>query len=139
MAKKKKKMWFGFLEAGTKGSPVVRDANLDTGNPKTVYLFNFMKERILEYRRDIVEVKLRERAPEEQPLVPELRTAYARVRATIEPRAAPLRRPFRKVSPAPALDDFPEIDTGDGDDFGGLSPLVFEPGDDDGDSAVLTD
>ena len=139
MAANKKKMWFGFLEAGTKGSPVVRDANLDTGNPKTVYLFNFMKEKILEYRRDIVEVKLRELAPEEQPLVPELRKAYTRVRETFEPRAVPLRRPVRKLKPALELDDFPEIDTGDDDDFGGLSPSVFEPGDDDGDSAVLTD
>lgn len=137
--KKKKKMWFGFLEAGIKGSPVVRDANLDTGNPKTVYLFNFMKERILEYRRDIVEVKLRELAPEEQSLVPELRKAYSRVRETFEPRALPFRRPVRKVKPAPELDDFPEIDTGEDEDFGGLALSVFETNEDDGGSAALTD
>lgn len=137
--KKKKKMWFGFLEAGIKGSPVVRDANLDTGNPNTVYLFNFMKERILEYRRDIVEVKLRELAPEEQSLVPELRKAYTRVRETFEPRVVAFRRPVRKVKPAPELDDFPEIDTGEDDDFGDLSASVFDAGDDDGDSAALMD
>ena len=76
MAARKKKIWFGFLEAGVKGSPVVRDAELATGDPKTVYLFNFMKGKILEYRRDIVEVKLRELAAEELAMIPELRKAY---------------------------------------------------------------
>ena len=139
MAAKGRHLWFGFLEAGEKGSPVIRDRSLDTGQSWTMYLFNMRKGRIIEYRRDIVEVKLRDLAPEEQSLVPELRKAYTRVRETFEPRVVPFRRPVRKVKPAPALDDFPEIDTGDNEDFGELSSSVFDPGDDDGDSAVLMD
>ena len=81
----------------------------------------------------------RELAPEEQSLVPELRKAYTRVRETFEPRVVAFRRPVRKVKSAPELDDFPEIDTGEDDDFGDLSASVFDSGDDDGDSAALMD
>lgn len=59
-AKPTGRLWFGFLEAGKSSSPVMRDAVFDTGNHETTYLFNLAKGRILEYRRDIVEQKLRE-------------------------------------------------------------------------------
>lgn len=114
MAAKSKKLWVGFLEAGAKGGPVVRDPGLDTGDPKTVYLFNFMKGKILEYRRDIVEVKLRELETEELAMAPELRKAYKQVRETFEPRTVKPRRPVFRARPEPALDEVPDTD----DDFG---------------------
>lgn len=131
MAPKKKKMWFGFLEAGTKGSPVVRDATLETGDPKTVYLFNFMKGRILEYRRDIVEVKLRELATEELAMIPELRKAYKIVRESFQPRPAKPKQAVYRAKPAPKEDDFPEFDAGDDDDAFELDlPPVSDAGED---------
>ncbi|HSN56161.1 MAG TPA: hypothetical protein VLT32_15930 [Candidatus Sulfomarinibacteraceae bacterium] len=48
MMAKKAKLWFGFLEAGSKGSPVVREDGMETGNRDTIYLYNFLKGKILE-------------------------------------------------------------------------------------------
>lgn len=138
MAAKKKKIWFGFLEAGAKRSPVLRDASLETGNPKTVYLFNLMKEKILEYRLDIVEFKLRELEAEELTLIPELRKAYDRVREDFEPRGAVTRKPVIRVKPAPPVDDFPEFDAVDEDGFNEISPPPLD-NDDDGTAAYLFD
>jgi hypothetical protein len=137
MAKKKTKLWFGFLEAGVKGSPVVRDEALVTGNPATVYLFNFMKGRILEYRRDIVEVKLRELETEELAMIPEMGAAYTDVRQTFQPRPVPAR-PTVRAKPKPPADEPPEL--GDDIDFsfdGDLPLLADEP--DDGESVDQLD
>ncbi len=130
MAAKKKKMWFGFLEAGSKGSPVVRETALETGDPKTIYLFNFMKNRILEYRRDIVEIKLRELEPEELAMIPQLRKAYKEARESFEPRPARAKLPVSRPKPAPPADDFPEFDSDDGADFEVDLPLLSDSGDD---------
>ncbi len=134
---KKPKLWFGFLEAGAKGSPVVRDDALSTGRPSTVYLFNFMKGRILEYRRDIVEVKLRELATEELSLIPELGSAYEEVRQAFQPRPAAAPPAFR-AKPKPLPEDPVDLDDGvDLDLDHDLPPLIDEP--EDGDSVDLFD
>jgi hypothetical protein len=86
MAARRSTLWCGYLEAGEKGSPVVRDNSLDTGNPATVYLFNFIKGRILEYRRDIVDLKLRELGAEELGMVRSLRAAFETARSGFTPR-----------------------------------------------------
>jgi hypothetical protein len=130
MAAKKKKMWFGFLEAGSKGSPVVRETALETGDPKTIYLFNFMKGRILEYRRDIVEIKLRELAPEELAMIPQLRKAYKEARESFEPRPTKIKQAASRPKPAPPADDFPEFDGDDAPDFDVDLPLLSDSGDD---------
>jgi len=52
--------WYGYLEAGEKGSLVVRDPNLDTGKPDTFYLYNLKRDAVLEYKASFVEPKLRE-------------------------------------------------------------------------------
>lgn len=109
MMAKKAKLWFGFLEAGSKGSPVVREDGMETGNRDTIYLYNFLKGKILEYRRDIVEPKLRELTMEEQPMVSELRSAFKTVREGFEPRPARLRQPAPKAAARrrePDLADF---------------------------------
>ena len=85
--KNKKKIWFGFLEAGARSSPVVRDESLDTGRSTTIYLFNFMKGRIIEYQRDIVEAKLRDLTIEESAMLSELESEYLKAKETFIPRA----------------------------------------------------
>lgn len=120
MTPERKSLWFGFLEAGEKCSPVVRDAALETGSRDTIYLFNLKKGRILEYRRDIVEPKLRELSAEELAMVTELQEAFERARNGFIPRptkrtASPPRQriklpeveipEFDPDEPSPLLDD----------------------------------
>lgn len=81
-----KNYWFGYMEAGEKSSPVLRDNRIDTGNPETLYLFNLKRNEILEYRRDIIEPKLRDLDDKEQPLSGELQSAYIDVRSRFTPR-----------------------------------------------------
>ena len=81
-----KHYWFGYFEAGEKSSPVLRDSRIDTGNPDTLYLFNLKRNEILEYRRDIVEPKLRELNAGEQGVSQELQAAYVEARGRFTPR-----------------------------------------------------
>ena len=99
MSAKKAKLWIGFLDAGSKGSPVVREIGMETGSRDTIYLFNFLKGKILEYRRDIVEPKLRELTVDEQPMVPEIRKTFKEVREAFEPRSARMRLPPPRTAP----------------------------------------
>jgi hypothetical protein len=113
MAAKRNSLWFGYLEAGAKGSPVVRDSSMDTGTPRTVYLFNFAKGRIVEYRRDIAEPKLRELTESERENLKELRDAFKKARNSFTPRVAvkPVRRqPKPEPEPEP---DFPDFEADD--------------------------
>jgi len=137
MAGKQKKMWFGFLDAGTKGSPVVRDATLETGNHKTLYLFNFMKGKILEYQREIVELKLRELETEELAMVPQLRKAYKEAREHFEPRPVKPKQPVYRAKPAPVEEEIPEFEAGD-DGFDDVNPPLLDS-DDDGATAFQLD
>ena len=75
-----KHCWYGYLEAGSKSSPVLTDASLDSGNPKTQFIFNLLRGEILEYSREIVSPKLRELKPDEAALADELKAAYQKVR-----------------------------------------------------------
>jgi hypothetical protein len=99
MSAKKATLWIGFLDAGSKGSPVVREIGMETGNRDTIYLFNFLKGKILEYRRDIVEPKLRELTADEQPMVPEIRKAFKDVREAFEPRSTRMRLSPPRTAP----------------------------------------
>jgi hypothetical protein len=62
----KSPIWYGFLDAGKKSSPIVLDTRLETNNPKTIYLFNYARGKILEYSHDIVESKLKELQPDNE-------------------------------------------------------------------------
>jgi hypothetical protein len=130
MASKQETLWFGYLNAGEKGGPVVRDVTLGTGTPATFYLYNLKRGAILEYRRDIAEPKLRELTEEEMETVDDLRQAFEQARKKFTPREArkpkplpPTRKKVRvdededlddeddEVSPGPDDDeDEPEID-----------------------------
>lgn len=57
-----KDIWYGFLEAGNKSSPVVIDASIDAGDNK-IYLYNYVRNQFIEYAKAIVEPKLRALTP----------------------------------------------------------------------------
>ena len=115
MAATRSSLWFGFLEAGAKGSLVVRDHTLDTGTTRTIYLFNLEKGRILEYRRDIAEPKLRELTDDERTRVQEIRKAFEKARNGFTPRVV-LRPPRAQRRPEPEPEPEPEIPDFEADD-----------------------
>ena len=71
----KNAIWYGFLKAGKKSSPVVRDTRLGTKNPKTIYLFNYAQGKFLEYSLEVVEPKLQDLRSDEK-LLNELKSAF---------------------------------------------------------------
>jgi len=112
-AKIKNPLWYGYLEAGNRSSPVIRDERLDTGSKKTVFLFNLERGEILEYSRDVVEPKLRELKSSEAKSIKKLDAAYAEARRNFKDhRARPLNIPEQGSSsrrPVESKDD-DEID-----------------------------
>jgi hypothetical protein len=78
--RKENALWYGYLEAGKKSTPVVLDRRLPTGNEETIYLFNLTRSEILEYQRHIVEPKLRELKSDETAIVKQLKAAYSQAR-----------------------------------------------------------
>lgn len=79
-------IWYGFLEAGEKSSPVLIDPNLDTGNSKTVYMYNLNSQRIIEYKREIAEPKLRTLSEQEAAVMKALKQGYDAIRMEFTPR-----------------------------------------------------
>ncbi len=73
-------VWYGYLEAGQKSTPIVLDRRLHTGHDETIYLFNFERGEILEYQRQIVEQKLQELNPEQAIILKQLKRAYVEAR-----------------------------------------------------------
>jgi hypothetical protein len=78
--KGKASFWYGYLNAGTRSSPVLQDARLNTSNTKTLYLFNLVRGEILEYAREIVEKKLRELKPADSGFIADLDAGYKKAR-----------------------------------------------------------
>jgi hypothetical protein len=121
-SKGKKNRWYGYLEAGASSSAVLRDDGLDTGNARTLYLFNLARERILEYSREIVEPKLRELKSKESDLIAELDAAYTKARRSFKDRSTailqiPERGAARRTAVAEAettdVSDYAEDDSAD--------------------------
>jgi len=79
-------LWYGFLEAGDRSSPVARDPKLTTGNPDTVYLYNLKRNEIIEYKRAIADPKLRALKPTEGDALKELKSAFAKALKEFTPR-----------------------------------------------------
>jgi len=104
-AKKTAPVWHGFLEAGARSSPVIRDDRLDTGSHKTVYLFNLARNSILEYSREVVGPKLRELKPEESAAIAELDAAYKKARRSFKDRGAGVRSILKRGSNTPASNE----------------------------------
>ena len=96
--------WFGYLNAGEHSSPVVRDSGLESKNPKTIYLFNYARGKILEYSLEVVEPKLRDLQPDDISL-PELKKAYKAAHRAFLADQPPVRRvttPTGRTKPAVA-------------------------------------
>jgi hypothetical protein len=118
--------WYGYMDAGEKSSPVVQDERLSTGNPATVYLFNLKRNEILEYKREIVEPKLRALKEKEKAVLDELKSAYSKARKGFVPRAAKIASAQERAS-APEVKPVPEVGIDDeGEDF-----MVLDIEDDD--------
>lgn len=129
----KETLWYGYIEAGEKSSPVVMDPRLQTGEAETVYLYNHKRGSILEYRRAIVDAKLRELSAEEHPtLASELRSAYRKARQGFTPRAARVAQILEKSRAAPRKTPAveAEIDTDGLDDLSDAFLDSDEPDDD---------
>ena len=123
-------LWYGYLDAGEKSSPVLMDPRLNTADPGTVYLFNLKRGEIIEYKRAIVDAKLRELKADEQEVANELRSAFRKARNGFTPRGARIAnipekgRPAKAAQPAVELpaeegfDDEDYVDDGGDDDEG---------------------
>ncbi|HFD92557.1 MAG TPA: hypothetical protein ENJ22_04650 [Gammaproteobacteria bacterium] len=102
---------YAYLEAGVKSSAVALDPRLETGRPETVWLYNLARGEFVEYRRDIVEGKLREFNDGEQALRKQLESAFAVARAAFRPRPMPFtstQTAPRKSATPPVADPLPE-------------------------------
>ncbi|ALP52193.1 hypothetical protein Tel_02980 [Candidatus Tenderia electrophaga] len=85
----KESLWFGYLEIGDKSSPVAQDPKLSTGKTDTLYLFNLQRNAIIEYKRDIVEPKLRPLNGNEADITKELKKAFKKIVKEFTPRGKP--------------------------------------------------
>jgi hypothetical protein len=85
----KDSLWFGYLDIGDKSSPVAQDPRLSTGKPDTIYWFNLQRNSIIEYKREIVEPKLRPLNGNEAEITKELKKAFNKVAKDFTPRAKP--------------------------------------------------
>jgi len=127
-------LWFGYLEAGEKSSPVVMDARLNTANPNTLYLFNLTRGEIIEYRRDIIEPKLRPLDVNDNHDEKTLKSAYTVVRGSFTPRGGKVINIPEKASTKPAAKKTLPIEESEDEEIGSLigdDPVSDEDWDED--------
>ena len=98
-----KKYSYAYLDIGEKSSPILRDSSIDTGRKETVYLFNLKRDKVLEYKRDIVEPKLRDLTDEEEYLVADLKKNYKKIRVNFMPRIASIIKPNETIIETPEV------------------------------------
>lgn len=110
-SKSKGFLWHGYLQAGGRSSPVLRDTRLDTGNPKTLYMFNLERGEILEYSREVVEKKLRDLKPAESGFIAKLEAGYRKARRKFKGRGAGLRNIPERGGPAPRKAKEPRVES----------------------------
>lgn len=123
----KQKLWYGFLEAGNKSSPVIIDRNMDTGEKHTIFVYNHNKKEILKYVRDLVEPKLRDLTAKEKSLEASLKKGFTESLKTIKYKVSKSFDAPAKEAPAPKVEttkeepeaefsEMAEEDWGDDDD-----------------------
>ncbi|OBS08506.1 hypothetical protein Thpro_022756 [Acidihalobacter prosperus] len=90
---------------------MVLDQRLNTGKPDTVYLFNHSRNAFLEYKREIVDAKLRELSDGEAD-VGALKAAFADARKEFRPRVSRAQAIAESSEKAakPAREEPPEDD-----------------------------
>ena len=104
----KHKLWYGFLEAGEKSSPVAIDRNMETGDKKTVYIYNHNKKEILKYVRELAEPKLRELTAEEKQLEGSMKKGFSESLDNIKFKVSKALNIPEKETPRPKDDAIPE-------------------------------
>ncbi len=105
---KKKDIWLGYLDAGSKSSAVVIDNRLDTGKPDTQYIYNLSRGEILEYKRELVSSKLRELTEDESQQFKSLKASFDKARKSFTPRVSAGRLKLEASAPrviAPAYEE----------------------------------
>ena len=113
---KKSKIWYGYLEAGIKSSPVLMDPKRDTANINTMYLYNLKRDQILEYQRELIEPKLRELNGKEAGTIKELEKAFNKARKDFSPRRSSSRAIADSPATPPQKKPAPDIDLDSVDD-----------------------
>lgn len=68
-------LWVGYLTLANKKVLVASDDRVDTGNRKTIFLYNQERKEIVEYSREIIQDKLKD-APAGDYSDKEIATAY---------------------------------------------------------------
>ena len=98
---KGKSCWYGYLNAGKRSSPVLRDDLLVSGNSKTIYMYNLNRDEIIEYALEIVEKKLRDLKADESEYVNVLDAGYRKARRDFKVRGAGKRKTIDFVNDLP--------------------------------------
>ncbi|CAB1275339.1 hypothetical protein [Candidatus Nitrosacidococcus tergens] len=107
-----KALWYGYLNSGDKSTPIVLDYELHTGSDETIYLFNFKRGAILEYRRIIVEKKMKELDEKESALIKELKKSYLAAKESFNlPKIIKNTQSIDKGKNNSEDEDFSEVDT----------------------------
>lgn len=112
-------LWYGFLEAGQKSSPVVIDHSIETGEKNTIFIYNHNKQEIVKYNRELVEHKLRELTAEEKQQEAALKKGFMEAVKKINNKipktfdSPPKNKPTPKIV-EPSQDE-PEVDISDSD------------------------
>ena len=86
-------IWYGYLDAGEKSTPIVMDRRLITGNPQTIYLYNFSRQEFVEYNRTVVEPKLRALRKDENSVLVDLKSGFSEAKKAFKPRGAKSAKP----------------------------------------------
>ncbi|MEW7978674.1 MAG: hypothetical protein G8D28_09855 [gamma proteobacterium symbiont of Phacoides pectinatus] len=112
-------VWFGYLQAGDKSTPVVRDESIDSGSAKMIYLYNHARGQLLQYSREIVEPKLRELNPGEvdRKALEHSFQAARQAFASTHPLADRLTPKARHQKSRPPAEEEPEFDEDADDDM----------------------
>lgn len=102
--------WHGYLEAGKKSTPVLRDPGMETGNGNTVYLYSLNRDKIIEFQAGIVEKKLRDLSKEEADLISSLNAGYKKAKKDFTPRASMRLKQVELTPQAATETPKPELD-----------------------------
>ena len=110
--------WYGYLKAGKRSSPVLRDNSLESGNPKTIYMYNLNRDEIIEYVVEVVEKKLRDLKSDESGYIKELDAGYKKARRNFKRRVAGKRRVTVSTTVSPREGGYSDDDSTSNDDSG---------------------
>ncbi|WP_350431919.1 hypothetical protein ABIS04_17625 [Shewanella sp. H8] len=129
----KKQLWFGELRTSKGNTIVVHDNQLPDASPGRIFMYNTIRNTIVEYVEDIVKVNLHDLDDEQtKAAIAEYSDAWQAARAEfmlkhqarIDLSAVPDTAPPRKAKPVPEPDDIvdsddddiPELDDSDDDE-----------------------